>query len=78
MLPLVLAVLFSLAYAGSQMARPYAVGQALPMTLDPWMLPYYLLRTTLRMFMALVARQTLTPAPAPEEIRGPLPMLPVE
>jgi NitT/TauT family transport system permease protein len=55
LLPIVLAVLFALAYAGSQMTRPYAVGEALPLTLDPWMLPYYLLRTTLRMFLALAA-----------------------
>jgi NitT/TauT family transport system permease protein len=55
LLPLVLAILFALAYAGSQMTRPYAVGEALPLTLDPWMLPYYLLRTTLRMFLALGA-----------------------
>jgi NitT/TauT family transport system permease protein len=55
LLPLVLSLLFALAYAGSQMARPYAVGEALPLTLDPWMLPYYLLRTTLRMFLALGA-----------------------
>ena len=55
LLPLVLAVLFALAYGGSQMSRPYAVGEALPITLDPWMLPYYLLRTTLRMFIALGA-----------------------
>jgi len=55
LLPLVLALLFALAYAGSQMARPYAVGEALALTLDPWLLPYYLLRTTLRMFLALGA-----------------------
>jgi len=55
LLPLVLAILFALAYAGSQMARPYAIGETLPLTLDPWMLPYYLLRTTLRMFLALGA-----------------------
>jgi len=55
LLPLVLALLFALAYAGSQMARPYEVGQPLPISLDPWMLPYYLLRTTLRMFLALGA-----------------------
>jgi NitT/TauT family transport system permease protein len=55
LLPLVLALLFALAYAGSQMARPYAVGEALPLTLDPRYLPYYLLRTTLRMFLALGA-----------------------
>ena len=28
LLPLVLAILFALAYAGSQMTRPYAVGEA--------------------------------------------------
>ena len=55
LLPLVLAVLAALGYAGSQMARPYAIGEALPLTLSPWMLPYYLLRTTLRMFIALGA-----------------------
>jgi NitT/TauT family transport system permease protein len=55
LLPLVFAVLFALAYGGSQMATPYAIGETLPLTLDPWMLPYYLLRTTLRMFLALAA-----------------------
>jgi NitT/TauT family transport system permease protein len=55
LLPLVLALLFGLAFAGSQMTRPYALGQPLPITLDPWMLPYYLSRTTLRMFLALAA-----------------------
>lgn len=55
LLPLVLAVLFGLAYGGAQMARPYQLGQALPISLDPAMLPYYLLRTTLRMFIALGA-----------------------
>jgi len=55
LLPLVLATLFALAYGGAQMARPYELGQPLPISLDPWMLPYYLLRTTLRMFLALGA-----------------------
>ena len=55
LLPPVLAVLFALGWAGSQMARPYAVGQALPISLDAAVLPYYLLRTTLRMFLALGA-----------------------
>ncbi|MBT2301202.1 ABC transporter permease subunit [Variovorax paradoxus] len=55
LLPLVLALLFALAWGGSQMARPYELGEALPISLDPWMLPYYLLRTTLRMFLALCA-----------------------
>jgi len=55
LLPLVLATLFALAYGGAQMARPYELGQPLPISLDPWMLPYYLLRTTMRMFLALGA-----------------------
>ncbi|MDM0058252.1 ABC transporter permease [Variovorax fucosicus] len=55
LLPLVLALLFGLAFGGSQMARPYELGQALPLSLDPSHLPYYLLRTTLRMFLALGA-----------------------
>ncbi|WP_218511036.1 ABC transporter permease subunit [Variovorax sp. dw_308] len=55
LLPLVLALLFALAWGGSQMARPYELGETLPISLDPWMLPYYLLRTTLRMFLALGA-----------------------
>ncbi len=55
LLPLVLGLLVLLAYGGSQMARPYQVGEALPLTLDPAWLPYYLLRTTLRMFLALAA-----------------------
>ena len=55
LLPLVLGVLVLLAWGGSQMARPYQVGDTLPLTLDPAVLPYYLLRTTLRMFAALAA-----------------------
>jgi NitT/TauT family transport system permease protein len=55
LLPLVLAGLVLLGYGASQMARPFQLGDALPLTLDPWHLPYYLLRTTLRMFMALAA-----------------------
>jgi NitT/TauT family transport system permease protein len=37
------------------MARPYQLGEVLPLSLDPTNLPYYLLRTTLRMFIALAA-----------------------
>jgi len=55
LLPIVLAVFVLLAYGGQQMARPYQLGQALPLSLDPTNLPYYLLRTTLRMFIALGA-----------------------
>jgi NitT/TauT family transport system permease protein len=55
MLPMVLAILVLLAYGGGQMARPYQLGQTLSISLDPTNLPYYLLRTTMRMFIALGA-----------------------
>jgi NitT/TauT family transport system permease protein len=54
LLPLVLALLIMLAYGAAQMTRPYQVGAPLPISLDPTSLPYYLLRTTLRMFIALM------------------------
>jgi len=55
LLPLVLAVIVLLAFGARQMATPYQVGAELPISLDISYLPYYLLRTTLRMFMALAA-----------------------
>jgi NitT/TauT family transport system permease protein len=55
LLPLVLGVLVLLAWAAGQMARPYQLGDPLPLSLDPAVLPYYLLRTTLRMLVALAA-----------------------
>ncbi|MFT3718220.1 ABC transporter permease [Pseudorhodoferax sp.] len=55
LLPLVLAVLVLLSFGAAQMARPYQLGDALPLSLDPWQLPYYLLRTMLRMFLAMAA-----------------------
>jgi NitT/TauT family transport system permease protein len=55
LLPLVLAVLCLLGLAAAQMARPFHVGEPLPLSLDVAWLPYYLLRTTLRMFIALAA-----------------------
>ena len=55
LLPIVLVLLVLLAYGGEQMARPYHLGEILPLSLDPANLPYYLLRTTLRMFIALGA-----------------------
>ena len=55
LLPIVLAIFVLMAYGSQQMARPYELGQALPLSLDPSYLPYYLLRTTLRMFIALGA-----------------------
>ncbi|HEY4374276.1 MAG TPA: ABC transporter permease subunit [Burkholderiales bacterium] len=55
LLPLVLALLVLLAYGARQMNQPFEMGEVLPLTLDPRYLPYYLLRTTLRMFIALFA-----------------------
>jgi len=55
LLPIVLSIFVLIAYGSQQMVRPYEVGQALPLSLDPSYLPYYLLRTTLRMFIALGA-----------------------
>jgi NitT/TauT family transport system permease protein len=53
LLPLVLAALAALAFGAMQMSRPFVVGDATPISLDPMYLPYYLLRTILRMFTAL-------------------------
>jgi NitT/TauT family transport system permease protein len=55
MLPIVLAGFTLVALAASQMARPFHLGESLPISLEPAVLPYYLLRTTLRMFIALAA-----------------------
>jgi NitT/TauT family transport system permease protein len=53
LLPFVLAVLAALAFGAMQMTRPFVLGQPTPISLDPLYLPYYLLRTMLRMFTAL-------------------------
>jgi len=53
LLPLVLCVLVVLAFGAQEMATPYQVGTAIDLSLDPLYLPYYLLRTTVRMFIAL-------------------------
>lgn len=45
--------LFFLGRAGQAMATPYAIGQSLPISLDPQALPFYASRTVLRMFVAL-------------------------
>ena len=55
LLPIVLAVFVLLAYGAAQMVHPYHIGEPMPVSLDPDNLPYYLLRTTLRMFIALGA-----------------------
>jgi NitT/TauT family transport system permease protein len=50
---IVLSVLFFLCFTGGKMVTPYAIGQPLPISLSPFKLPEYALRTVLRMFIAL-------------------------
>ena len=54
-LPLVLGLLGLIAWGGLAMGAHYEIGEALPISLDPWRLPQYALRTVLRMAAALVA-----------------------
>jgi len=53
LLVIVIFGLFFLGRAGQAMATPYALGQSLPISLDPSALPFYASRTVLRMFIAL-------------------------
>lgn len=53
LLVLIFSLLFFLGWAGSQMASPYQLGEPLPISLEPGRLPFYALRTVLRMFIAL-------------------------
>lgn len=53
LLILVFFILFFLGWAGQQMATPYSIGEPLPISLNPIELPFYALRTVLRMFIAL-------------------------
>src|SRR5437588_6370477 len=54
-LPLVLGAIALVAWGGMAMSARYHVGEVLPISLDPWRLPEYALRTVLRMVCALVA-----------------------
>src|ERR687884_1651145 len=54
-LPLVLGALALIAWGGMAMGAHYQLGEALPISLDPWRLPEYALRTVLRMAASLVA-----------------------
>lgn len=53
LLILTFSLLFFLGWAGQQMAVPYQLGDPLPISLAPSHLPFYALRTVLRMFIAL-------------------------
>ncbi|MGH7062670.1 MAG: ABC transporter permease, partial [Stellaceae bacterium] len=54
-LPLVLALLALVAWGSMAMSARYHFGQPLTISLDPWNLPQYALRTVLRMALALLA-----------------------
>lgn len=54
LLIIVLAVFFFLGWTSEQMGKPYALGEPLHISLDPFNLPGYALRTILRLFIALL------------------------
>jgi NitT/TauT family transport system permease protein len=54
-LPLVFGLMALVAWGGMAMGTHYHIGEALPISLDPWKLPEYALRTVLRMGAALIA-----------------------
>ena len=54
-LPIVLGAIALIAWGGLAMSAHYQIGQTLPISLDPRLLPEYALRTVLRMVCALVA-----------------------
>ncbi len=54
LLILIFAILFFLGWAGAQMATPYQLGDQIPISLAPSNLPFYALRTVLRLFIALI------------------------
>ncbi len=54
LLLLVISILFFLGWAGTQMTTPYQLGDQIPISLAPSNLPFYALRTVLRLFIALI------------------------
>ncbi|HEV3177610.1 MAG TPA: ABC transporter permease subunit [Stellaceae bacterium] len=53
-LPLVIGLISLIAWASQQMSVPYSGGQEIEISLSPWKLPEYGLRTVMRMGIALV------------------------
>src|SRR5215475_4556635 len=51
---LVISALVLIAYGGAQTTVPLSELETTPMSLDPTHLPYYALRTTMRMLLAMV------------------------
>jgi len=60
LLPIVFGLLALMAWGAVQMDMPYDVGTPLPLSLDPSNLPYYLLRSALRMLAALALSLVFT------------------
>jgi len=54
-LPIVFALIALVAWGGMAMGAHYHIGETMPISLDPWRLPEYALRTVLRMGAALIA-----------------------
>lgn len=50
---IVLSVITFFAWTATQMATPYELGQVIPISLDPSVLPFYAARTVVRMLIAL-------------------------
>ena len=53
LLPIILLIVLLLGFGAQEMAKPFLVGAPIELSLDIINLPYYLLRTILRMFIAL-------------------------
>jgi NitT/TauT family transport system permease protein len=56
----IIGLLFLLGWAAGSMFSPFHLGQQIHISLDPKMLPYYALRTVLRMFIALAVSLIFT------------------
>ncbi len=57
---LIFGLIILVAWGAKQMAVPYNIGQPIPISLSPNHLPYYALRTVLRMFIALFCSLVFT------------------
>ena len=57
---LVCGIIILLGWGAKQMAIPYQIGQPIPISLDPSHLPYYALRTVLRMLIAAMCSLLFT------------------
>ena len=71
LLPPAFVVVALLAWAGMQMHVPYDIGAPIPLSLDPVQLPSYLLRSALRMLLALVLSLAFTLLYAPLAAKVP-------